>query len=85
MTTTSTQRFARRRDAVARLVAAGALAAAALAVGTSTTAAAAGEGCTIFGTEPGQMIRKVAPFDGQINPGHPVGIDGPIVPALCRP
>jgi hypothetical protein len=57
------------------------LVAAVLGLGSAPASAA----CTVLDQPPGQMIAPFAPFDGQINPGNPDGLDQPVVPALCRP
>lgn len=58
-----------------------------LVTASSLALATPGEatGCTVLDQPPGQMIARVAPFNGQINPGNPNGLDAPVVPTLCRP
>lgn len=42
-------------------------------------------GCTVLDQPPGQTIARVAPFNGQISPGNPYGLDEPVVASICRP
>jgi hypothetical protein len=55
----------------------------ATALGLTGTPASAR--CTFGGRPPGQMVALVAPFDGEINPGNPYGLEDPVVPTVCRP